>query len=60
LDQQRRSWAWKRILWLGGILLVGPPVMLVLIYLIRIGYTHSWTGFGQSKVNAEIQPAKTM
>ena len=34
--------------------------MLVLIYLIRIGYTHSWTGFGQSKVNAEIQPAKTM
>jgi hypothetical protein len=26
----------------------------------RIGYTYQWTGFGQSKVSEDIQPAKTL
>jgi hypothetical protein len=33
---------------------------VVLVILIRIGYGYQWTGFGQAKVNEEIEPAKSL
>jgi hypothetical protein len=33
---------------------------MFLVVLIRIGYAYHWTGFGQSKVNQAVQPAKTL
>jgi uncharacterized protein YjbI with pentapeptide repeats len=59
VDQQQQS-RWqttgRRVLWavIIGIFLV------VLFRLIRFGYAYQWTGFGQSKVNGEIQPSKTL
>jgi hypothetical protein len=57
-QQQRPRW-WKRVLWLGGILVA----VLVVLVLIRIGYAPSWTsftGFGQHKVKQDVQPTKTL
>jgi len=34
--------------------------LVILIHLIQLGYAHQWTGFGQTKVNNDIQPAKTL
>jgi uncharacterized protein YjbI with pentapeptide repeats len=47
---------WKWILWSGGIIVT----LVVVLSLIRAGYSHHWTGFGQSKVNDNVQPAKTL
>jgi uncharacterized protein YjbI with pentapeptide repeats len=56
VDQRQQS-RWRpitrQVLWTVGI---GVPVVV----LIRIGYAYQWTGFGQAKVNADIQPAKTL
>jgi len=35
-------------------------MVIVLVVLILIGYAYQWTGFGQSKVNEDIQPYKTL
>lgn len=34
--------------------------LIIAIVLIRIGYAYKWTGFGQSSVNANLEPAKTL
>lgn len=34
--------------------------MIALVVLILIGYTFRWTGFGQSKVNEDVQPYKAL
>jgi hypothetical protein len=49
-----RRWTW--ILWSGGIIVT----LVVVLLLIRAGYGYHWTGFGQSKVNDNVQPAKTL
>jgi uncharacterized protein YjbI with pentapeptide repeats len=57
-QQQQPRW-WKRILWLGGILVA----LVVVLVLIRIGYAPSltsFTGFGQHEVKQDVQPAKTL
>ena len=59
MDQRQQPRWRKRILWLGGILVA----LLVVLVLIRIGYTHSWTsftGFGQHKVKQDVEPTKTL
>jgi len=56
-DQQQSRW-WptrSQVLWAGSI--VG---VIALLLLIRLGYAHRWTGFGQYKVNGEVQPFKTL
>ena len=57
-DQQQQS-RWRptrrQLLWAGSI--VGVVAVLLLI---RLGYTYPWTGFGKSKVNEAVQPAKTL
>jgi hypothetical protein len=51
-----RWWFTRRqFLWAGSI--VGVIALLVLI---RLGYAQRWPGFGQYKVNGEIQPFKTL
>jgi len=35
-------------------------IVIALVALILIGYAFQWTGFGQSKVNEDIQPYKTL
>ena len=47
---------WKWVLWVGGIVVT----LVVVLLLIRVGYDYNWTGFGQSKVNGNVQPAKTL
>src|SRR5829696_3632055 len=58
MDQQQQS-RWRptrgQLLWAGSI--VGVVAVLLLI---RLGYTYPWTGFGESKVNEAVQPAKTL
>jgi hypothetical protein len=57
-QQQQPRW-WKRVLWLGGILVA----LVIVLVLIRIGYAPSWTsftGFGQHKVKQDVQPTKTL
>ena len=56
VDQQQQSRWRKRGLWTGGIIVT----LVVLVVLIRLGYAYHWTGFGQSKVNGEVQPSKTL
>jgi hypothetical protein len=34
--------------------------LIIAIVLIGIGYAYKWTGFGQSSVNANLEPAKTL
>jgi hypothetical protein len=51
--QERRRW-WKRVLWLGGILVA----LLVVLVLIRIGYAQPWTGFGQANVHGDKRCAE--
>jgi hypothetical protein len=57
-DQQQQS-RWRptrgQLLWAGSI--VGVVAVLLLI---RLGYIYPWTGFGKSKVNEAVQPAKTL
>ena len=54
-QQQQARWRPSRtqILWAVGI-------VIALVVLIRLGYAYQWTGFGQSKVNENVQPAKTL
>jgi uncharacterized protein YjbI with pentapeptide repeats len=54
-DQEQARWL-KLGLWLSCILLA----LLLVMMLIRSGYTHPWTGFGRSKVSGEVQPDKTL
>jgi len=55
VDQQQRS-LWRtssrRVLWATGI-------AIVFVVLIRIGYAYQWTGFGELKVDKDVQLAKT-
>jgi ABC-type uncharacterized transport system permease subunit len=54
VDQQAQSRWWqtgRQVLW---------GVVIALVVLILIGYAFPWTGFGQSKVNEDIQPYKTL
>jgi uncharacterized protein YjbI with pentapeptide repeats len=55
VDQQQSRWrpTRRQLLWTAGI-------VAVLVVLIRIGYDYDWTGFGQSKVNEEVKPSKTL
>src|SRR5215213_8284559 len=46
----------RRVGWAGGMILT----LVVLVVLIRLGYAYRWTGFGQYKVNGEVQPFKTL
>jgi hypothetical protein len=46
----------KQVLWTGGIIVT----LVVLAVLIRIGHAYHWTGFGQSRVNGDVQPAKKL
>jgi uncharacterized protein YjbI with pentapeptide repeats len=60
-DQQQPRWrpTGRQLLWTGRI--VGVVALLfLLILLIRLGYAYRWTGFGQYKVNGEVQPYKTL
>jgi uncharacterized protein YjbI with pentapeptide repeats len=54
VDQQAQS-RWRTT---GSQVLWG--IVIALVVLILIGYAFPWTGFGQSKVNGEIQPYKTL
>ena len=54
MDQQAQS-RWRTT---GSQVLWG--IVIALVVLILIGYAFPWTGFGQSKVNGEIQPYKTL
>jgi hypothetical protein len=45
-----------RILWIIAIAFA----LVLAIFLLRIGYAYKWTGFGQSSVNENIEPAKTL
>ena len=56
-DQQQARWrpTRKHLLWAASI--VGVVAVLLLI---RLGYAYRWTGFGQYKVNGEVQPFKTL
>ncbi len=59
MDQQQKQFRWRptrQVLWVGGI--VG--VIALLLILIRLGYAYRWTGFGQYKVNGEVEPFKTL
>ena len=40
--------------------LLAAGIGVAVIVLIRVGYAYQWTGFGRSKVNSDIQPAKTL
>jgi hypothetical protein len=52
-----RSWRLNR----AGRWTVGIVVALVALYvLIRIGYALQWTGFGQTEVQGDVKPAKTL
>jgi len=46
----------KQLLW--AVAIIG--VVSLLLLLIWLGYAYRWTGFGQHKVNGEVQPAKTL
>jgi hypothetical protein len=57
VDQQQPRWrpTRRQLRWPAGI--VG---IVVLLLLIRLGYSNRVTGFGQYKVNGEVQPFKTL
>jgi hypothetical protein len=46
----------KQFLWISGSILT----LVVVLVLIRLGYAYRATGFGQYKVNGEVQPFKTL
>lgn len=57
MNQQKQArQRWKRFAWIGGSTLT----LVVVLVLIRLGYAYRWTGFGQYKVNGEVQPFKTL
>jgi uncharacterized membrane protein len=56
VDRERPSRRWKRVVWISGSILT----LVVVLVLIRLGYAHRATGFGQYKVNGEVQPFKTL
>src|SRR5215218_5549255 len=56
VDQLQQARWRKRVLWAGGIIVT----LVVLVVLIRIGRAYHWTGFSQSKVAEDVQPAKTL
>jgi hypothetical protein len=52
VDQgQQAPWR-KRAAWISGIILT----LVIVIVLIRLGYAYRVTGFGQYKVDGEVQP----
>jgi uncharacterized protein YjbI with pentapeptide repeats len=53
--EQQPRWL-KRVLWISGSILT----LVVVLVLIRLGYAYRATGFGQYKVNGEVQPFKTL
>jgi uncharacterized protein YjbI with pentapeptide repeats len=56
VDQRQRSRWWtssRRVLWAIGI-------AIALAVFIRISYAYQWTGFGEFKVDKDMQPAKTL
>jgi hypothetical protein len=53
--EQQPRWL-KRVLWISGSILT----LIVVLVLIRLGYAYRATGFGQYKVNGEVQPFKTL
>jgi hypothetical protein len=55
-EQSRWRPTRKQLLWAGGIVIA----LAALVVLVRLGYDHAWTGFGQSEVNQAVQPAKTL
>jgi hypothetical protein len=63
-QQPRRRLSTMHVLWTVGryvLWTVGLVLLLVvLLRLIRLGYAYPWTGFGQSKVDATIEPAKSL
>jgi uncharacterized protein YjbI with pentapeptide repeats len=55
--QQQSRWRPTRRLWWAGSII---GVVALLFLLIRLGYAYQWTGFGQYKVNGEVQPFTTL
>lgn len=49
-----------QVLRVGSIVIALAALVMLLVVLIRLGYAHPWTGFGQSEVNQGVQPAKTL
>jgi hypothetical protein len=56
VDQQQQS-RWRPSI---KQILLAAGIVIVLVVLIRIGYAYQWTGFRQSKVSQDVQPAKTL
>src|SRR5215207_1451915 len=46
----------RQVLWTVSV----GIALVALVVLVRIGYAHRWTGFGQAKVNEAARPAKTL
>jgi hypothetical protein len=56
VDREPQSRRWKQVVWISGSILT----LVVVLVLIRLGYAYRATGFGQYKVNGEVQPFKTL
>jgi hypothetical protein len=56
VDRQEQS-RWRPT---GRQVLWGVGIVIALVVLILQGYAFQWTGFGQSEVNEDIQPYKTL
>jgi hypothetical protein len=56
VDREQQYQWWKRVVWISGSILT----LVVVLVLIRLGYAYRATGFGQYKVNGEVQSFKTL
>ena len=56
MDREQQPRWLKRVLWISGSILS----LVIVLVLIRLGYAYRATGFGQYKVNGEVQPFKTI
>jgi hypothetical protein len=56
-QQQQPRWrpTRRQLQWAGGFVSI-----VVVVLLVRLGYSYRVTGFGQYKVNGEVQPFKTL